>query len=238
MSLELSSIPLAWLAGMLSILSPCVWPLVPAVMASATTGGRAGPWFLALGLSLSFALAGTLLTLALLTLNLDPELFRYTAASLLLLVAVLLLIPAAADWVAMRLSMLSLRIDVTAVGGSGAAAVGQFGVGALLGLVWLPCVGPTLGAAIALASLGQDLSTAFLVMLTFGLGTASVLLFAAFASAHLLGRVRPGALKTASTGKRVLGWTLLALALLVITGLDKVLEAWALTILPDWAVSL
>jgi hypothetical protein len=99
--------------------------------------------------------------------------------------------------------MLSSRIDVTAVGGSGAAAVGQFGVG-----------------------------------LTFGLGTASVLLFAAFASAHLLGRVRPGALKTASTGKRVLGWTLLALALLVITGLDKVLEAWALTILPDWVVSL
>jgi hypothetical protein len=66
-------------------------------MASAATGGRAGPWFLALGLSLSFALAGTLLTLALLTLNLDPELFRYTAASLLLLVAVLLLIPAASD---------------------------------------------------------------------------------------------------------------------------------------------
>ena len=40
-----------------------------------------------------------------------------------------------------------------------------FGVGALLGLIWLPCVGPTLGAAIALASVGQQLSTAFLIML-------------------------------------------------------------------------
>jgi len=236
-SLEVSSIPLAWLAGMLSILSPCVWPLVPAVMASATTGGRAGPWFLALGLSLSFAMAGTVLTLALLTLDLDPELFRYTAAVLLLAVAVILLVPAVSDWVSMRLSMLSSRVDVTTAGEPG-AAMGQFGVGALLGLVWLPCVGPTLGAAIALASLGQNMGTAFLVMLTFGLGTASVLLFAALASTRLLGRIRPGALKTATTGKKLLGWTLLALALLVISGLDKVLEAWALTILPDWAVSL
>lgn len=238
MSLELSSVPLAWLAGMLSILSPCVWPLVPAVMASASTGGRTGPWFLALGLSLSFALAGTLLTFALLTLDLDPELFRYTAAAILMLVAVTLLVPAAADWVSMKLSRLTSAVDLSGSGGAGATAVGQLGVGALLGLVWLPCVGPTLGAAIALASLGQSMGTAFLVMLTFGLGTASVLLFAALASSRLLGRFRPGMLKSASAGKKLLGWTLLILALLVITGLDKVLEAWALGILPDWAVSL
>jgi cytochrome c biogenesis protein CcdA len=49
-----------------------------------------------------------------------------------------------------------------------AAPAGQFGVGALLGFVWLPCVGPTLGAAITLASLGQSLSMAFAIMFTFG----------------------------------------------------------------------
>lgn len=236
MSLELSSLPLAWAAGMLSILSPCVWPLVPAVMASSATGGRSGPWFLALGLSLSFALAGTLLTLALLTLDLDPELFRYVGAILLGLVALVLLLPRAGDWLSFRLSRFTAGVDPgPSAGGAGTA---QFGVGALLGLVWLPCVGPTLGAAIALASLGQDLGAAFAVMLAFGLGTAAVLLFAGLASARMLARMRPATLGTAVAGKKLLGWTLLVLALLVLTGLDKSLEAWALGVLPDWAVSL
>ncbi|MBA3887965.1 MAG: cytochrome c biogenesis protein CcdA, partial [Acidobacteria bacterium] len=69
--LDLASVPLAGFAGMLSILSPCVWPLVPVVMSSAATSGRFGPWYLALGLSTAFAVAGTLLVLLLVTLGLD-----------------------------------------------------------------------------------------------------------------------------------------------------------------------
>ncbi|MEM7053364.1 MAG: cytochrome c biogenesis protein CcdA, partial [Pseudomonadota bacterium] len=92
MTLEFSSIPLAALAGALSILSPCVWPLVPAVMSSAATGGKTGPWFLAAGLSISFAVAGTILTFVLLNLGLDPEIMRIIAAVLLLFMAAVLLI--------------------------------------------------------------------------------------------------------------------------------------------------
>jgi hypothetical protein len=55
MNLELASIPLALVAGVFGVLSPCVWPLVPVVTSSAATTGRSGPLFLALGLSLSFA---------------------------------------------------------------------------------------------------------------------------------------------------------------------------------------
>jgi cytochrome c-type biogenesis protein len=235
-SLELSAIPLAWVAGMLSILSPCVWPLVPAVMSSAATSGRAGPWFLALGLAVSFAAGGTVLTFALLNLQLDPEFLRYIAAFLLLLIAAVLLIKPLGNWLTLRLSMLTARFNTGGVEAS--SSVGQFGVGALLGLVWLPCVGPTLGAAIALASLGQDMGMAFVVMMAFGLGTAAVLLFAAYASGRILQKWRPGLLSQAEFGKKLLGWTLLLLAVLVLTGFDKVLETWALRILPDWAISL
>lgn len=237
MSLELSSIPLAWIAGMLSILSPCVWPLVPVVMSSAATSGRSGPWFLALGLSTSFALAGTVLTLALLTLNLDTELLRYVAAVLLLAIAFILLVPRAGEWVTLQLSRLTSRFNTAGHNGS-ISSVGQFSVGFLLGIVWLPCVGPTLGAAIALASLGQNIVMAFTVMFTFGVGTASVLLFAGLVSGRLLARWRPGLLAHAGRGKKILGWTLLLLGVLVLTGWDKVLETMALRILPDWAISL
>lgn len=236
MSLEFSAIPLAWVAGMLSILSPCVWPLVPAVMSSAATSGRTGPWFLALGLSLSFAAGGTVLTFLLLNLHLDPEFLRYIAAFLLLLIAAVLLVKPLGSWLTNNLSMLTARFNTG--GGEASSAAGQFGVGALLGLVWLPCVGPTLGAAIALASLGQSMGMAFIVMMSFGLGTAAVLLFAAYASGKLLHKWRPGLLGRAEFGKKLLGWTLLLLALMVLTGFDKVLETWALQVLPDWAISL
>lgn len=170
MSLDPASIPLAGAAGALSILSPCVWPLVPVVMASASADGRQGAIYLALGLSASFAIAGTLLSFILITLGLDPELFRFVAAALLILAGATLVIKHLGDWLTLRLSLLTSRFD--AGGGNAASTTGQFGVGALLGLVW----GPTLGAAITLASIGQDIGMAFLVMFAFGIGTAAVLL--------------------------------------------------------------
>lgn len=236
MTLELASVSLAFLAGILSIMSPCVWPLVPIVMSSAASSGRSGPVFLALGLSTAFAVSGTALTLLLLNLGLNPDGFRYVAAAMLLLVAAILLVKRLGDWTAQVLAGLTSRFD-TASGGSGRAA-GQFGVGALLGLVWLPCVGPTLGAAIALASLGQQMGTAFIVMFAFGLGTAGALLAAGLVSGRLLSRWRPGMLEGAARGKQLLGALLLVLGLMVFTGFDKTLETLALQLLPDWAISM
>ena len=236
MTLEVSAIPLALLAGVLSVLSPCVWPLVPIVMGSAAGAGRAGPLALTAGLSIAFALAGTVLSFALISLELDPELFRFVAAALLILVALPLLIP----WLGQRLNALLSGFASGFGGGSGtgSSASAQFGVGMLLGLVWLPCVGPTLGAAIALASLGQQLLQSFIVMLAFGIGTAATLLAAGLVSAQALKRVRPQLLASADAGKRWLGVMLLVLGGMVLSGVDKQLEAWAVGWLPDWATSL
>lgn len=232
MTLELASFPLAFAAGALSILSPCVWPLVPVVMSSASTGGRWGPVYLALGLSVSFAVAGTLLSFILVSLGLDPEIFRYVAAVLLLVVAVTLLVPPVGDRVSGWLARLGPRSG--AGPSKSVSGAGQFGVGALLGLVWLPCVGPTLGAAIALASMGQSMLTAFVVMAAFGAGTALVLLAAGRLSGSLLSKWRPTTMAGAATGKKILGVTLGVLGLLVLTGVDKYLEALAVGLLPDW----
>jgi len=236
-TLELGSLPLAFAAGVLSVLSPCIWPLVPIVMGSAAGAGRAGPVALAAGLSLAFALAGTLLSFALVSLGLDPELFRYVAAVLLVLVALALLVPRFGLWLNVALSKLTAGFSPTDNNGGGGWAA-QFWIGLLLGMVWLPCVGPTLGAAIALASLGQQFVQSFIVMLLFGLGTAVTLLAAGLASAGLLQRLRPRLLAGAGAGKRWLGWALLVLGGLVLSGVDKRLEAWAINWLPDLATSL
>jgi cytochrome c-type biogenesis protein len=236
MSLELASIPLAWVAGALSILSPCVWPLVPIVMASAAGKSRLGPLYLALGLSCAFAFAGSLLTFLLLNLGLDPVAFRWLAAMFLVLIGAMLIVKPLADWVSFRLSILSGRLNLGNPDANSTA--GQFGVGMLLGLVWLPCVGPTLGAAIALASMGQDLGMAFVTMFAFGLGTAAALIVAALFSGKLFSLWRPRVFDNVGIAKIVLGWLLLLLGIMVLTGFDKVLETYALQYLPDWALSI
>jgi len=237
MTLEFAAVPLALMAGVFGVLSPCVWPLVPVVTASAATSGRSGPYYLALGLSVSFAIAGTALTLLLVSTGLDPELFRFVTAGLMVLVGATLIVPRLGEWVTLRMSTLSARMSF----GSrmrGSSGPGQFAVGALLGVVWLPCVGPTLGAAIALASLGQSMAMAFVVMFAYGIGTAGVLLLAGILSDRMLARWRPNLLSTGGRGKKLLGWTLMLLGILVLSGLDKVLEALAINTVPAWVFGL
>jgi cytochrome c-type biogenesis protein len=242
MSLDLAAVPLALAAGVLGIVSPCVWPLVPVVTSSAAAGSRTGPFYLALGMSLAFAGAGTVVTLLLVSSGLDPELLRYVAAVLLTLVGLTLLVRRMSDGLTLRLAGLTAGRggDGGAATSSGRAPSGpaQFGVGALLGVVWLPCVGPTLGAAIALASMGQSMGTAFIVMLAYGIGTAGVLLAAGLLSGSMLSRWRPQLLSGGGFGRKLLGSTLLLLGVLVLTGFDKVLETMAVGFIPAWIFTL
>lgn len=236
MELAFASIPLAIFAGVLSILSPCVWPLVPIVMASSANKGRLGPLYLALGLSTAFALAGGLITYLLLNAGLSPDAFRWFGAAFLILIGLILVVKPLGEWVNYRLSIVSSRFDTG--GHDSTTAMGQFGIGMMLGLVWLPCVGPTLGAAIALASVGQDMMMASIIMFAFGMGTAGALIVTALLSQALIDKWRPGLFENVVRAKLVLGYLMLALGLMVFTGIDKVLETLAVQYLPDWAVAI
>lgn len=230
--MEWSAIPLAFIAGILSLISPCVLPMLPAVTASAMQASRAGLWALTLGIMLAFALAGTVLTFVLLSLGLSPDILRQFSVVILLLMALVLLLPALNDRLAWGLSRLTSRFAHSPIEGQSVAA--QALIGLSLGLVWLPCVGPTLGTAIALASTGQHMGMAFLVMLSFGAGTALPLVWIGYHSGIKLAKLRTSAV----IGKKLLGVTLLVLALLILTGFDRVLENWALELLPDWVTSI
>lgn len=230
--MDISSIPLAFFAGILSLLSPCVLPMIPAVASSAMQASRTGLILLAAGISVTFAVAGSLITFILLSLGISPDILRYFSASLMLLMGIVLLVPALNDRMSYWLSMLVSRMPGGYVQGSGAGI--QLLVGMSLGLVWLPCVGPTLGTAIALASTGQNMLMAFFVMLSFGLGCALPLVSIGYASGLQLKKLGT----TAKLGKSVLAIALLLLGSMIFTGFDKVLEIWALDYLPDWVTSI
>lgn len=225
-------------AGALSTLSPCVLPLIPILLGTALAAHPLGPIALAGGLSLSFTGMGIVLASLGASLAPDPALFRDAAAVLLIGFALLLLS-----------SRLQERFTgfVSGLAGAGNTLLarvsvnglwGQFVLGLLLGVVWSPCIGPTLGAAITLASQGQDLARVSLVMLLFGLGAGLPVVLIGLLSRQALARVRGKLLATGRLGKQVLGGVMLALGVMILTGADKRFEAWSLDASPAWLIEL
>ena len=101
---------------------------------------------------------------------------------------------------------------------------GQFALGVLLGVVWSPCVGPTLGAASALAAEGRDLAQVATTMVLFGLGAAVPLLVVGSVSRDLLLRWRGRMLSTGKGLRTALGALLIAGGILILSGLDHRVE--------------
>lgn len=234
---------LAYVAGALTILSPCVLPLVPIVLASAAQRHRFAPVALAGGLVVAFTATGFVVAAFGQALGIDTLVVRAVGAVVLCLAGIALLAPRLQDaigrlatplagWASRRQDALHDR----------AGLLGQAAVGALLGIVWAPCVGPTLGAAIALAAEGRDLTAVLVVMLAFGLGIATVLLAIAVLARGTLARWRGRMMAAGGRGKVVLGGLLLVIGLMILTGVDRRIEALVLDHLPDrvteWSTAL
>lgn len=237
MSGSLSPI-IAYAAGALTILSPCVIPLVPIVLGSAAQRHRWGPLALALGLVTSFTATGFIIATVGASIGLNTETIRWWTAVLLLIVGIVLIVPRLqamfehaagplASWAGERQARLE-RFGLA----------GQAGIGVLLGLVWSPCVGPTLGAATVLAAQGKDLGQVAQVMAAFALGIASVLVIVALLAQNVLARWRGRLMSAGTRGRRVLGVLIVLVAALIITGTDHKLEAAVIGVLPDWVTNL
>ena len=138
---------LALLAGVLSTLSPCVLPLLPIVLGAALTEHRFGPVALAAGLALSFVVIGLFVATVGFAIGLDQDIFRNVAAALLIVIGAVLLLPRLQAQVAVAAGPFGNWAQSQAGGMSRSGLAGQFAVGLLLGAVWSPCAGPTLGAA-------------------------------------------------------------------------------------------
>ena len=147
---------LGLVAGALSTLSPCVLPLVPVLIASAVNAHRWGAVALGTGLALSFAIIGIFLATVGASLGLDPDTFRTVGAVILAMFGLILLVPKLQNVFATATGAMSNTGNKMLGRLTFGGFTGQFLVGLLLGVVWSPCVGPTLGAATTLASQGRD----------------------------------------------------------------------------------
>ena len=238
MSLPIASIGFGYLAGMLSTLSPCVLPLLPLVLGPATAGNRFGVPALAAGLVFSFVTIGLFVASIGFSIGLDGEVFRTLSAVLLGLIGVVLLSSALQQRFAIAAGGISNAGNRLMARFSFNGLRGQFALGLLLGAVWSPCVGPTLGAASVLAARAENFAAVAAVMVAFGLGTATPLLAIGLLSRAALARWRGRMLNTGQFGKYVLGAAALAVALLILTGADRQVESALVAASPDWLTDL
>lgn len=236
--MAIGSLGLAVVAGALSTLSPCVLPLIPIVIGTAATEHRYGPLALAAGLALSFTAIGLFVATIGFSIGLDASVFRALAAVLLIGFGIVLLVPQLQEQFAVGAGPLGNAIQNRFGQIRGGGMTGQFAVGLLLGAVWSPCAGPTLGAASVLASQSTNLGQAAATMGLFGLGAALPLLLLGTLSRERVVRLRGSLLAAGQNLKAVLGALLVVTGSFVILGLDKALETWLVTHSPEWLTQL
>jgi cytochrome c-type biogenesis protein len=234
----MTTLALAFAAGILSILSPCVLPLVPIVLGAAVTAHPLGAVALAGGLALSFTGLGLLLALAGFGLGIDAGMFRLAAATIMVALGAILVVPSWQARLAGAGSPVSAWADRHFGGFAASGLAGQLAIGLLLGAVWSPCVGPTLGAASLLASQGQDLPRVTLTMVVFGIGAGLPLVLLGLVSRATLMRVRSKLMSAGKFGKGLLGAVFILIGVAIVSGADKRIEAALVEASPAWLTQL
>lgn len=234
----IGTIGFAFLAGLLSVLSPCVLPLVPIVLGTAASEHRLGPVALAVGLALSFTAIGLFVATIGFAIGLDGDVFRKAGAVLLIGFGLVLMLPRLQAQFATAAGPVGGWAEERFGGASTSGLAGQFAVGLLLGAAWSPCVGPTLGAASLIASRGENLGSVALTMIAFGIGAALPLALLGLASREALLAWRGRLATTGRALKAAMGALLVVLGLLVLSGLDKRAETWIVDASPNWLTAL
>ena len=231
----IATLGLAFLAGALTIVSPCVLPLLPIVLGTSAAQSKYGPLALGLGVVVSFVTVGLFVALVGFSIGLDGGFFRRIAAVMLLAIGVLLLLPRLQNWLSLKAAPFSAWAQNRF---SGFASVGNFGVGLLLGIAWSPCVGPTLGAASLLAAQGKDVAQVALTMTAFAIGVGVPLVGIGLLSRRVLQNLRGGMVMAGGRLKAALGVVLVGLGGLILAGLDKQVEAALVNASPLWLTDL
>ena len=228
----------AYAAGLLTLINPCVLPVLPIVLVSSLNASRMGPVALAAGMSLSFVVFGVLVTAFGSAIGLTQDVLAQIGAVVMVLFGIVLLLPQFASRFEMATAGLASGADQRMNGVNQDSVRGQFVGGLLLGAVWSPCIGPTLGGAIALASQGESLGYVTLIMAFFALGVSTLILGLGRGARQALRR-RANALRgLAERSKPILGATFVLVGAMLLFKVHHMLEAWALRMMPYWLQDL
>jgi len=232
---------LSFAAGTLTAISPCVLPALPLIAGSATQEHKLAPVAVAGGMMTSFTFVGALLASAGDLFGLDSDNVRMIAAALMIAFGIALAWAAFPSKQGGGTQHWQQKIFGPLAGAANrllshhrfGGIAGQFALGTLLGAVWSPCVGPTMGAAVGLASQSGGLPQATAMMFIYSAGAALPLLMIAYGARGLIARHRTRLLAFGQKSKPILGAICILVGMAILTGLDKRAEAGLVESLPQ-----
>ncbi len=233
------TIIISYLAGILTCLSPCILPVLPFIMGSSLQKSRLGPVLLCAGLITSFSILGGILISTGSLLGVSQGVVKTFASILMILIGIILISSKSQEILAHLLSNFSNKADrFLSKFDHLNHYLAQFLVGTLLGILWSPCAGPTLGGSMALAAKDGFTSEFLFSMVAFSAGATTPMLLIAYSTQSVLIKKRANIISASSAIKIIFGWSLLLIGMLTITGFDKQMESIILNLLPDWLINL
>lgn len=224
-------LPVALLAGVLTVASPCVLPLLPIMLGSSVErSGRLRPLFIVAGFVLAFAGLGIALSLLSRSVESTHEAIRSTSIVLLALFGLMRIWPRPYDWLIARFGG-PLRRVIAFSGSTGSGNAGGFMLGMSLGAVWTPCAGPVLASILILAARAQALGQSSLLLLTYAAGAGIPMLAIAYGGKFAATRVR-GIARHSLTLQRAFGALLILTAAAIYFQVDILAYAWIAGLFP------
>ena len=228
----------AYLAGLLTLINPCVLPVLPIVLAASLNASKAGPLALAAGMSVSFVVFGVFVTAFGATIGLTQDVLAQIGAVLMIVFGLILLVPVFARRFEMATAGVAAGADTRMNAMEAGSLQGQFLGGLLLGTVWSPCIGPTLGGAIALASQGENLGFVTMIMVFFAMGVSTLIIGLGLGAREAI-RKRTQALRgLAERSKPILGVTFIVVGTALFLQWHHYVEGWLLNVMPIWLQDL
>lgn len=229
---------MALLAGGLTILSPCVLPMLPVVLGGSVQTNRLAPAAIGAGMIVAFALFGVVVGVLGDSLGLDADVIRTFGAWMLVAMAAVLLVPGLAGRMSALLSPLATVASERSTKVDAGSLRGAFVLGALLGMVWSPCSGPLLGSTMMLLATEGGAWRGGVLLGFFGVGAAMPLVGLAYVSRAGFMRIRDRILPRVDALKRGFGVLVGLVGIAILTGWDKRIEAAVVQNLPEAWINL
>lgn len=223
----------AFLSGVITILAPCIWPLLPLLLSASAGEGQKRPLGIVAGIITSFTIFTLFLSYILQILPIPPDAFRTLAATIIIFLGLTLLVPALNRFLEGVVSRFSGKFGAGAPSEQRRGFWGGYGSGILLGLLWSPCAGPILAAVATLAATRAVTIEAFFVTLAFAFGVGIPLFIIARLGQKFFTKSRKLSPYTARI-QQVFGAIMIVTAILILTNTDKMLQTKILDVFPSY----
>lgn len=225
---------LAIAAGVATLLSPCILPVLPIVLATTAGRGRVEPLLIVMGFVASFAASGILIGVLAASSGDFQGYIRIASIAVLLLAGLACFWQAPFDWLVMKVQQwwASRATAATAPKRPIAGKLGALLVGLSLGLAWTPCAGPVLASVLALAASSQAPGKAAALLGLYAIGAGLPMLLIAYGGNWVSSRL-PFLQRRAGLVRKIFGAIAIVVAVLQLFQYDVFVSAWATGWLPS-----